>query len=152
MKAGMFLTFQTGGVVCAAQVEAVKEIIPLPPVTRVPRVSPVILGVMNLRGNVVPVLDLALRLDLQGTSPTPRSCVLVIGEDEEIEMGLLVSSVSVVLDITSEEIEPVPDFGTGIRKSLLQGIAKAGGELIPVLDLRKIADEQELSSLVQDKT
>lgn len=149
MSGGMYLTFRTGNVTCAALVETVKEIIPFPPVTRVPRVSPVVLGVMNLRGSVVPVIDLSLRLELERTVPTARACVLVIGEGDHAEIGLLVSSVNVVLDMTPEEIESVPDFGTGIRKNLLSGIARSGQDLIPILDFARIADENELSTIIQ---
>ena len=119
-------------------------------VTRVPTTPPSIRGVINLRGSVVPVVDLAVKLGLPESVVTKRSCVVVVEivlDGERTVMGLLADSVSQVLDLPATEIEPPPPFGTNIRVDFLTGMGKLEGRLVLILDLDRILSPIELEQI-----
>jgi len=122
----------------------VREIIRFEAVTRVPRVAACIKGVVNLRGNVMPVVDLAVWLDRPETPTTSRTCLLVVeataGSDTSL-VGLLIDGVNRVLAVNSEALEPPPPFGTVVPPEFIAGMVKAGDHFAYLLDLDRVLSE-----------
>ena len=144
---GQYLTFFVGGEEYAVNILKVKEIIEYGTVTVVPNTSPWIRGVTNLRGNVVPVIDLAVKFGLAASQASKVSCIViteVLGEGERITMGVIADSVSQVLDLSAEEIEAPPAFGTRVRIEFLLGMGKIGKKFCLVLDIDKVLSADEI--------
>jgi purine-binding chemotaxis protein CheW len=130
----------------------VREILEFDTVTRVPTTPPSIRGVINLRGRVVPVVDLAVKLGLPESPITKRTCVVVVEVDLEGErtvMGVLADAVSQVLDLPSSEIEPPPAFGPRVRVDCLLGMGRAGKKFVLLLDIDKLLSTDELAVAAQ---
>jgi len=146
-----YLSFALAGSDYAVGILQVKEILQFETVTRVPSVPHSIRGVINLRGSVVPVVDLAVKFGLRETPVTKRTCVLIveatIGEERTI-MGVLADAVSEVLELSPEDVEPAPSFGTKVKVDYLLGMGKVGKGFVLLLDLDRVlsADEKELAS------
>jgi len=133
------LTFFVGDEEYAVPVLAVREVAPAMPITRVPKMPPAVRGVMNLRGNVVPVIDLGVRFGLPERPITKWTCIVVVVvdvEDEASVMGLLVDAVHQVIDLEPSAIEPVPHFGAHVPAELLKGIGVVGAKFVLLLDER----------------
>src|SRR5262245_34079345 len=123
-----FLSFVLAGEEYAVDILRVKEIIEYDDLTRVPGMPPAVRGMINLRGRVVPVVDLALRFGLASSTITPRSCIVMleIGSGEAANvMGIITDAVSEVLDLTAEQIQPPPTFGTSVDAQYLDGMAES---------------------------
>jgi purine-binding chemotaxis protein CheW len=145
------LTLSLDGQRCALAIAPIREILEVPALTPVPMVPDVVRGVMNLRGSVVPVIDLAVRVGLGRTPVARRSCVVIVESGEgraRQALGLLVEAVHEVAEIPGGSIEPVPEIGTRIDPGFLDGIARSGGRLLMVLDLERVLAEDELLRLV----
>jgi len=146
-----YLTFAIGPERCATDIGAIREIIEVPQLTPVPMVPAVVRGVMNLRGAVVPVIDLSARLGLGCTEIGRRSCVVIVelgeGRGRQI-LGVLVDAVQEVLEVPAAEVEPVPELGTRIHPELIHGMAKIGDRLVTLLDLARVLAEAELTRMV----
>jgi len=130
----------------------VREILEFDTVTRVPTTPPSIRGVINLRGRVVPVVDLAVKLGLPESPITKRTCVVVVEVDLEGErtvMGVLADAVSQVLDLPASEIEPPPPFGPRVRVDCLLGMGRAGKKFVLLLDIDKLLSTEELAAAAQ---
>ncbi|MDH5182904.1 MAG: chemotaxis protein CheW [Gammaproteobacteria bacterium] len=143
-----YLTFVIGDKTFGVNIEPVKEIIEYERLTRIPMTPGHIRGVVNLRGNVVPIIDLANRLNLSGHEISKRTCLIILqlaAEDETMDLGILVDSVSEVLDIPAEDIEPAPSFGVEVRSDFIDGMAKIKGSFVIILDIQKVLSIQELS-------
>ena len=148
-EADQFLTFMLAGEVYAIGILRIKEIIECGSLTEVPMMPDFIRGVINLRGTVVPVVDLALRFEKPATKVGRRTCIVIVevanGEDTEV-IGVMVDAVNEVLEIPLSEIEAAPTFGTRIRTDFIQGMGKVAGRFVillqmdRVLSLRDIAD------------
>jgi purine-binding chemotaxis protein CheW len=142
-----YLSFEVGGACYAAPLVKVREIVPLAGVTRVPTTPPWIRGVVNLRGQVLPVVDLAVKFGLPpANGASQRACVVVF--DPELEgqtavVGALVDAVAEVLELGEGEVEPPPAFGSPVRPDCLAGVASASGRLVLLLDTDRVlfADE-----------
>ena len=135
-----YLTFQLAGEEYAVGILQVKEIIAYGVLTKVPQTHPSIRGVINLRGNVVPVVDLALKFGLPVSPVTPRSCIVIVeteSDGEKIVMGIIADSVSQVTDLPPQDILPSPAFGTHIKMEFLRGMGKAGQKFVLLLDIDK---------------
>jgi purine-binding chemotaxis protein CheW len=133
-----FLSFVLAGEEYAVEILRVKEIIEYDSLTRVPAMPPAVRGVINLRGRVVPVVDLALRFGLPESVITPRSCIVMveIGTDEgALVMGIITDAVSEVLDLTAEQIQPPPSFGTSVGCEYLDGMAEASKKFVMLLNI-----------------
>jgi len=133
-----YLTFFIRGEEYAVGILRVKEIIEYETVTRVPTMPTHVRGVINLRGSVLPVIDLAAKFGHGETAPARTTCIVVVETQVNGEMlvvGLLADSVSEVLDLSNEQIEPPPPFGTNVRVDFLVGMGKLEGRLVLVLDL-----------------
>jgi purine-binding chemotaxis protein CheW len=153
MESSIFqvLTFRIAGEEYAVGILSVREIIEYEAVTRVPATPVWIRGVINLRGSVVPVIDLAVKLGLPETRVTRRTCIVIVEaelEGEPAVLGILVDSVHQVIELTPGEIEPPPAFGTPVRADFLLGMAKTGPRFALLLDIVRVLAADELLQAV----
>ncbi|KPW46490.1 chemotaxis protein CheW, partial [Pseudomonas syringae group genomosp. 3] len=136
-----YLTFMLGGEMFAIGILGIKEIIEYGSLTVVPMMPAFVRGVINLRGAVVPVVDLSARFGRQNSEITRRSCVIIIEASTEDgqpqDIGLLVDNVSAVLEIPASQIEPPPNFGARIRADFISGMAKVDGHFVIVLEVER---------------
>jgi purine-binding chemotaxis protein CheW len=149
-RAGKYLTFQLAQEEFGVRVLKVKEIMGLQEITAVPQTPAHIKGVINLRGKVVPVIDLRLKFGVPAAEYTQRTCIIVTqvqGESGAILMGIVVDGVSEVLNLTDGEIEDTPDFGEEITGKYLLGMAKVKGKVKILLDIDKVLSAQEIHGL-----
>lgn len=145
-----YLTFLLAGEEYAISILEVKEIIEYDTVTTVPKTPKWIRGVINLRGSVVPVLDLGVKFGMGERPVTKTSCIIIVEghvENQNTLMGVMADSVSQVMDIAPGEIQPVPAFGTRIRVDYLQGMAQLGKKFVLLLDIDKILSADEALDL-----
>jgi purine-binding chemotaxis protein CheW len=145
-----YLTFSLGGEMFAVGILAVKEIIEYGNVTPVPMMPECIRGVINLRGAVVPVVDLACRFGRPAGAVTRRTCIVIIEIDaggEQQDVGVVVDAVSAVLEIRLEDVEPPPSFGTRIRTDFIQGMGKIEDRFVIILSVDKVLSLEDLSML-----
>jgi purine-binding chemotaxis protein CheW len=147
-----YLTFQAGSENLAISILDVKEIIEINTITDVPMTPDYIRGVINLRGNVVPVIDLSARLGRQSSEITKRSCIVLVQveykEDAQL-LGMLVDAVDEILEIPEANIMPPPDFGADIRTDFIQSMGRVGDEFIILLNINRVLSIKELSQLKQ---
>ena len=145
-----YLTFMLGGEIFAIGILSIKEIIEYGQLTEVPRMPDFIRGVINLRGAVVPVIDLGSRFGKQASAVSRRTCIViieVIHEDEQHVVGVMVDAVNEVLDIPATEIEPAPSFGAKIRADFIRGMGKVEGKFVIILNVDHVLSLDEMSSL-----
>jgi purine-binding chemotaxis protein CheW len=145
-----FLTFELNKEVYGINILNIKEIIDRGDIARVPMMPRFIAGVINLRGSVVPVVDLALRFNQSPSKLTKRSSIVLLDieyEDQTLEVGITVDVVNEVLDIGAGEIELAPSFGTKIRTDFILGMGKVDDNLLVLLDIRTILSVDELSNI-----
>lgn len=143
---GRYLTFNVGDEVFGIEIEFVTEIISMQPITKIPEVANYIKGIINLRGKIIPVIDIRLKFKKEEAPYDERTCIIVIDADE-IAVGLIVDRVSEVLTIDDEEIAPPPDNKTGIKNRYLKGIGKINGEVKLLLDCNRFFDEEEKQAI-----
>jgi purine-binding chemotaxis protein CheW len=147
-----FLTFLLADESYAVSILRVREIIEYDTVTRVPNMPTSIRGVINLRGAVVPVVDLAARFGLRSSNVTKRTCVIIAEVEvggERLVMGLMADSVSQVIDLPPADIEPPPAFGTSVRVDFLKGLGKIGKKFVLILDLDRALTTLDLLSVAE---
>lgn len=135
-----YLTFQLAGEEYAINILQVKEIIAYGTLTTVPQTPPSIRGVINLRGNVVPVVDLALKFGLNASPVTNRTCIVIVEvnmDGEPTVVGIIADSVSQVVELSADDILPAPVFGTQVRMSFLQGMGKTEARFVLMLNIDK---------------
>jgi len=141
------LTFLIGQEEYAVSIHRTREIIEYPPITQVPGTPAFIRGVLNLRGSVVPVVDLALKFGLPSAPVTNRTCVVILevelGEESAV-MGVIADAVSQVVELSRDEIEEPPSFGTQVRVDYLLGMGRSGQRFVLMLDIDKVLSEGEL--------
>ncbi len=145
--AGKYLTFDLGDEVYGIGILKVQEIIGLMNVTKVPRTPECVRGVINLRGKVIPVMDLRLKFGMDKKEDTERTCIIVVQvawERSEITMGILVDEVSEVVDIALEQIEDTPSFGVSVDTDFILGMGKVNDRVIMLLDSDKVLSGEEL--------
>lgn len=145
-----YLTFVVAGEVFAVPISAVKEIIEYRAPTDVPMMPSFMRGVINLRGRVVPVIDLSARFGRGKGTPTRRSCIVIVEirhQDEEHDIGVAVDAVNAVLDIADADIEPPPTFGAKLRAEFISGMGKVAEKFVIILEIDKVLSVDELSSL-----
>jgi purine-binding chemotaxis protein CheW len=148
--ARQFLTFQLGGEMYAVGILRIKEIIEYGALTAVPMMPTFIRGVINLRGSVVPVVDLRARFGAGPTAIGRRTCIVIVeieAEGESQVVGVLVDAVHEVLDIADADIEPAPSFGTQIRPDFVAGMGKVAGNFVILLDLARVLAVDEMASV-----
>jgi purine-binding chemotaxis protein CheW len=145
-----YLTFVLSGEVFAIGILAIKEIIEYAHLTAVPMTPPYVRGVINLRGAVVPVLDLSVRFGKEASPVTKRTCIVIIEVDVDgarHDVGVVVDTVNAVLDIPASEIEPPPSFGAHIRTDFVLGMGKVNGKFVIVLDVNQVLAAEEMLAL-----
>jgi purine-binding chemotaxis protein CheW len=149
-----FLTFILGGELFAMDILSIKEIIEYADLTAVPMMPEYVRGVINLRGSVVPVIDLCVRFGKPATPVTKRTCIVIVEIRTEAErhiMGVVVDAVNAVLDIPRADIEPAPTYGTRIRADFIQGLAKVNGNFVILLDVNHVLATDEIDLLTQSE-
>lgn len=139
---GRYLTFNLGDEVFGIEIEYVIEIIGVQPITKIPEVADYIKGIINLRGKIIPVIDMRLKFKKDEIVYNDRTCIVVV-DIQEIVVGLIVDSVSEVLVIDDEDIAPPPNSKTGISNRYIKGIGKVEDEVKLLLDCKKIFEEDE---------
>ncbi len=150
LRAGKYLTFQLANEEFGIRVLKVREIMGVQEITAVPQTPAHVKGVINLRGKVIPVIDLRLKFGLPAAEYTQRTCIIVAqvqGESGTLLMGIVVDGVSEVLNLTGQEIEDTPDFGEDIGGEYLLGMAKVKGKVKILLDIDRILSAHDLQKL-----
>ncbi len=143
-----FLAFSLAGEMYAIPLLGVKEIIEYGGVTPIPTMPAFIRGVINLRGRVVPVMDLSARFGDAATDIGERTCVVILEEEGgEQDMGVVVDGVNAVVDIAAEDIRPPPSFGARVRVDFIQGMWKYQGRFLIILDLEKVLSVEEITQI-----
>jgi len=144
-----FLTFVVNTDIYGIDILSIKEIIDYGNITRVPMVPGFIAGMVNLRGNVVPVIDLAKRFSAEPCQRTKRSSIVIVDlkvNEQSMAIGIIVDEISEVIDISFSEIIPPPEFGTKIRTDFISGMGKVRNQLLILLNIDTILSVEELSS------
>lgn len=142
-----YLTFRMAGEEYAIGILQVREILRYETLTRVPAAPPSIRGVLNLRGSVVPVVDLALKFGMGETVVNARTCIVIVEAELEgrpTTLGVLADAVSQVIDLPASEIEPPPHFGTRVRSEYLRGLARLGERFALVLEIDRVLSAEVL--------
>jgi purine-binding chemotaxis protein CheW len=149
-RAGKYLVFALGREEFGIRVLNVREIMGIQDITAVPHTPAYLKGVINLRGKVIPVVDLRLKFGLPPVEHTQRTCIIVVQVGKEtgsIRMGVIVDGVAEVLTLSSGDIEDTPDFGQGVVTSYLLGMAKVKDKVKILLDIDEVMATQELQAL-----
>ncbi|MDH5693655.1 MAG: chemotaxis protein CheW [Gammaproteobacteria bacterium] len=145
-----YLSFTVDGEIYALSALDIKEIIEYTNVTRIPTVPRYIRGVTNLRGSVVPVIDLAARIGKPSGEITKRTCIIIVeleyGEDH-IDLGVVIDAINEVFNILEDDIEPAPSLGAGIRSDFIWGMGKLSGKFVTLLNKDKVLSVEELAAL-----
>ena len=148
--AGKYLTFKLAEEEYGLEILKVQEIIQMQAVTRVPRTPDYVRGVINLRGKVIPVIDLRKKFGLDTVKDTEKTCIIVVqishGEGK-VTMGIIIDEVKEVLDIRGENIEETPTFGSSINTEFILGMGKIGASVKILLDIDKVMNARELSEI-----
>ena len=147
-----FLTFWLGEEMFALDIRSVREIIQYAPMTSVPLMPAFVRGVINLRGAVVPVIDLNARFGRPAAQVGKKTCVVIfdsLRDGERTELGLMVDAVSEVVDLADDAIEPPPNFGTSVRRDFIRAIGKRGNRFIVLLEPDRAFDVDEMAQLCE---
>lgn len=150
IQTGKYLTFSLKEEEYGIGILKVKEIIGMMPVTAVPRTPPFIKGVVNLRGKVIPVIDLRSKFDMASIPYDERTCIIVVeidGDKATVLIGIVVDSVSEVLNIKADEIEPAPTFGTRLDTQYILGMAKTDGGVKILLNIDRVLSSDEIATV-----
>ncbi len=151
-REGKYLTFELAGEIFGLEILKVQEIIGMMTVTRVPKTPDFIRGVINLRGKVIPVVDLRLKFGIQSQEDTERTCIIVVQvtrSDREVTMGILVDEVSEVQNIIEENIEDTPSFGSSLETDFILGMGKVDQKVVMLLDIDKVLSSGDMSFVDQ---
>lgn len=152
-SSGKFLTFLLAEESYGVEVLRIREIIRMQKITPVPQMPAHVKGVINLRGKVIPVVDLRLKFNLNAEEATERTCVIVVdvdnGQGVNTLLGLVVDTVEEVLNVTENDVEPSPDFGTRLSTECCLGIAKVKDNVITLLDIEKVVSAELAGEFAQ---
>ncbi len=146
--ASQFLTFSLGEDVFAIDVIMAKEVLDFAEVTRVPQTPDYMLGVINLRGSVVPVVDMRLKFGMEDKEKTRDSCIIVVEVDvegEPVTVGALADSVQEVKEMDESQIEPPPRIGTRLNTEFIKGMGNLGDKFVIILDINKVFSADDLA-------
>ncbi len=148
-----YLTYKLGDEVFAFDISKVREVLDLTTITKVPKMPDFMQGVINLRGSVVPVVDLKLKFGMNRTEKTVNTCIIITEvtvDGETMVLGTLADSVQEVMDIGSDHIEPAPTIGTQLHTEFIKGMGKQNDRFVIILDIDKVFSTGEIT-LVQDR-
>lgn len=149
-REGKYLTFSLAGETYGIGLLKIKEIIGMMPITDIPRTPGFVKGVINLRGKVIPVIDLRLRFGMEEIGYNERTCIIVVemqAQARTVQTGVVVDSVSEVLNIKGEDIEDTPSFGAKLDTSYIAGMAKMDGGVKILLDIDRVLSRDEIASI-----
>jgi len=145
-----YLTFKLDEEIFALDVAKVREILEFTSITKVPQTPEFMRGVINLRGSVVPVIDMRLKFGMSATEQTINTCIIVVEvrmEDETIVLGALADSVQEVVELEPEQIEAAPHIGTRLNTDFIRGMGKLDNRFIMILDIDKVFSDDELATV-----
>ncbi len=148
-REGKYLTFSLAEEEYGIGILKIKEIIGMMPITPVPQTPEYVKGVINLRGKVIPVLDLRMRFGMEKIDYTERTCIIVVeiaGQGGDVQIGIVVDAVSEVLSIKGEDIEETPTFGTNLNTDYILGMAKMEGGVKILLDIDRVLSDEEIAT------
>lgn len=145
-REGKFLTFYLDEEEYGLEILKVQEIIGLMPITRVPRTPGYVKGVVNLRGKVIPVVDLRLKFGMEAAETTELSCIIVV-QTRDVLFGVLVDRVSEVVDLAAAHVEDAPDFGVDVDTDYIMGMGNTGERVTILLDIDRVMADEELEAL-----
>lgn len=151
-EAMQYLTFKLDEEVFALEISKVREVLDYTTVTKVPQAPEFMLGVINLRGSVVPVVDMRLKFGMSKTETTVNTCIIIVEielDDEATVLGALVDSVQEVLELDPDQIEPPPRMGTRLKSGFIKGMGKRDNSFIIILNIDKVFTSDELA-IAQD--
>jgi purine-binding chemotaxis protein CheW len=149
--AGKYLTFKLGGEEYGLEILKVREIIGLMDITIVPRTPAYVRGVINLRGKIIPVVELRVKFGMESIENTEETCIIVVEvvrHEKGVEMGILVDKVSEVLDINDSEIEDAPSFGAGDESNFIMGMANAKDSVKILLNIDAVLSGEEIVEMI----
>jgi purine-binding chemotaxis protein CheW len=147
-----YLTFKLGDEIFAIEISKVREVLDFTTITKVPRTPDFMRGVINLRGNVVPVVDMRLQFGMTKTTNTVNTCIIIVEislDDETTVLGALADSVQEVIELEPDTIEPAPRIGTHLKTDFIKGMGRRDDNFIIILDIDKVFSVDELS-IVRD--
>ena len=150
--AGKYLTFNLADEEYGVEILKVKEIIGLMDITTLPRTPDFVKGVINLRGKVIPVIDLRLKFNMQEIEHTEKTCIIVVEITEggvDVQIGIIVDSVSEVLNVAADDLEEIPRFGVNLDTEFILGMAKSQDKIRTLLDIDKVLGSEEISLLTE---
>lgn len=153
MQPRQYLTFALGEETYAVSIRKVREIVEFRALTEIPLMPGFLRGVTNLRGAVIPVVDLLERFELGRTSIGSRSCIVVVeveSAEESLLLGVLVNAVNAVLPVEAQDIEARPSFGTRIRADFIESLLNVGGHFVPALEIGQVMSVEEMALLATD--
>ncbi len=145
-----YLTFRLGEEIFALEIGKVREVLDFTGTTKVPRTPPYMRGVINLRGGVVPVIDMNLKFNLAATEQTVNTCIIIVEikvDDETTVVGALADSVEEVLELEPDQIEPAPRIGTRLDTRFIKGMGKHDERFIIILDIDRVFSAEELAEI-----
>jgi purine-binding chemotaxis protein CheW len=148
--AGKYLTFKLDVEEFGLEILKVQEIIKMMDITRVPRTPEFVRGVINLRGKVIPIVDLRLKFDMESRGNTEKTCVIVVQvrrRSGTVVMGIIVDEVSEVLDVLGEQIEPAPEFGGVVDTSFILGMGKVGDRVVTLMDVDRVLSGEDVAAI-----
>lgn len=154
LTANQYLTFTLGKEFYALDVSKVKEVLELVPITRVPKMPQFMKGVINLRGSVVPVIDLRIKFNMREKESDQDTCIIVLEiqiDDEVIILGAIADSVQEVIELPPESIEPAPKIGTKLNTDFINGMGKHQDKFLIILNIDKVFTTEELSDLTVEQ-
>jgi len=149
-----YLTFKLGDEIFALDISKVREVLDFTTITKVPRTPEFMRGVINLRGSVVPVVDIKLKFGMPMTEKTVNTCIIITEvtvDGETMVLGALADSVQEVTDLEPDHIEPAPKIGTRLKTEFIKGMGKQGEHFIILLDIDKVFSTEELALVNTDK-
>jgi purine-binding chemotaxis protein CheW len=145
-----FLTFKLGEELFALDIGKVREVLDFTSITKVPQTPDYMLGVINLRGSVIPVVDIRTKLRMAATAKTVNTCIIIVEvelDGDKIVMGAMADAVQEVLDLEPDQIEPPPKLGTKRNNDFIRGMGKHGDQFIIILDIDKVFSTEDLDLL-----
>ncbi len=154
-KPGKYLSFVLGGEEYGLEILKVQEINGISEVTYVPRTPDYVRGVINLRGRVIPVIDLRAKFGMDTVEDTEKTCIIVVQLDHDgdvVTMGVIVDDVSEVLNITEEQLSPPPSFGTGVDADFIIGMGKLDKSVVILLDIDRVLSGAEIDAIANQET
>ena len=149
-RAGQYLTFALGNEVYGLEILKVQEIIGMTTVTKVPRTPDFLRGVINLRGKVIPVVDLRTKFGMESHEDTNLTCIIVVQvmrDNQQVTMGIIVDEVAEVLDVRAAQIAPPPPFGASTQTEFISGMGKGGSKVIILLDTDRVLSWGEVEAI-----